>query len=165
MLKIIDGDIFESGADIIAHQVNCQGVMGSGVARQVREKFPKVYEKYAMLCRLHKATGMPLLGMCLVEPVNGVRRDQGPYIANLFGQDEYGYDGRCYTDYDKLRESLARLHDIADALSCDYGRKAKLAIPYLMGCHRGGGDWEIVSKMIEEELTDCDVTLYRYTGG
>ena len=45
------------------------------------------------------------------------------------------------------------------------GRTVTVAIPSLMGCHRGGGDWEIVSKMIEEELTACDVTLNRYTGG
>ena len=44
-------------------------------------------------------------------------------------------------------------------------RPPKIAIPYLMGCHRGGGDWEIVSKMIEEELAGCDVTYYRYTAG
>ena len=32
-----------------------------------------------------------------------------------------------------------------------------------MACHRGGGDWNIVYKMIEETLADCDVTFYRYT--
>lgn len=40
MIKHIKGDIFQSGADVILHQVNCQGVMGSGVAKQVREKYP-----------------------------------------------------------------------------------------------------------------------------
>lgn len=46
MLKHIKGDIFESGAQVILHQVNCQGVMGSGVAKQVREKYPIVFEYY-----------------------------------------------------------------------------------------------------------------------
>ena len=31
MLKVIDGDLLDAKEDIIGHQVNCQGVMGSGV--------------------------------------------------------------------------------------------------------------------------------------
>ena len=46
MIKHIKRDIFKSGADLICHQVNCQGVMGSGIAKQVREKYPKVYKEY-----------------------------------------------------------------------------------------------------------------------
>ena len=37
MIKIIDGDLLNSEADIICHQVNCQGKMNSGVAKQIRE--------------------------------------------------------------------------------------------------------------------------------
>ena len=43
-------DIFDSGADIICHQVNCQGVMGSGLAKQIRERYPIVYEEYKKWC-------------------------------------------------------------------------------------------------------------------
>lgn len=160
MLKIIDGDIFESCADIIAHQVNCQGVMGSGVAKQVREKYPYVYEYYKEACSNPQVNP---LGMCLMCPTDPIMCDQ--WIANLFGQDRFGYDGKCYTDYDKLREALRKLNAEAVSYAGAANHRPTVAIPYLMGCHRGGGDWEIVSKMIEEELTDCDVTLYRCTGG
>ncbi len=162
MLKIIDGDIFESGADVIAHQVNCQGVMGSGVAKQVREKFPKVFEKYREECRVW---GKVILGECLLLSPDGTGADLRQSIANLFGQDNYGYDGKCYTDYNSLRNALKKLNTRVKVWNAATGRRHTVAIPYLMGCHRGGGDWEIVSKMIEEELTDCDVTMYRYTGG
>ena len=40
MIKIFEGDLLESGANFICHQVNCQGVMGSGVAKQIKEQFP-----------------------------------------------------------------------------------------------------------------------------
>lgn len=43
---IKEGNVFDSDAKIICHQVNCQGVMGSGVAKEVRERYPKVYEQY-----------------------------------------------------------------------------------------------------------------------
>lgn len=164
MLKIIDGNIFESGADIIAHQTNCQGVMGSGVAKQVREKYPLVYHVYSKFCELCREDGKSPLGKCLLIPSDMASPDK-QLVANLFGQENFGYDGKCYTDYDKLREAIRMLNDYAGLLSSTIGRTVTVAIPYLMGCHRGGGDWEIVSKMIEEELTDCDVTLYRYTGG
>ena len=34
----IRGDLLESKADYICHQVDCMGVMGSGVALQVKNK-------------------------------------------------------------------------------------------------------------------------------
>ena len=37
---IIDkiGDILHTEADVICHQVNCKGVMGAGLAKQIRKK-------------------------------------------------------------------------------------------------------------------------------
>lgn len=152
MIKHIKGDIFESGADIILHQVNCQGVMGSGVAKQVREKYPTVYKSYKEFCDMYKPGD--LLGIALPE-----QADESTIIVNIFAQDKFGYDGRCYTNYDALRRGLETVRDYI------INKDDKIAIPYLMGCHRGGGDWTIVSKMIEEIFTDCDVTLYEYSGG
>ena len=53
MIKIIDGDLFETDAKFIVHQVNCMGRMGSGVALQVKEKYPHVYEEYAKFKLFH----------------------------------------------------------------------------------------------------------------
>ena len=68
MLKIIDGDIFASGADIIAHQTNCQGVMGSGVAKQV-SSLPKTWEiqrqKGATLEELESGRGVDYSNLTL----------------------------------------------------------------------------------------------------
>lgn len=46
MIKHVKCDIFESDADVICHQVNWQGVMDSGVAKQVRERYPNAFEEY-----------------------------------------------------------------------------------------------------------------------
>ena len=64
-MKIIDGDIFDSNADAIVHQVNCQGVMGAGVARQVRDKYPNVYVEYRALCDRYRNNTAALLGYVL----------------------------------------------------------------------------------------------------
>lgn len=37
-----------------------------------------------------------------------------------------------------------------------------VALPYKIGCGRGGADWEVVYKIIEEELKDYDVELWRF---
>lgn len=39
MIKYYEGDIFSSNADLICHQVNCQGVFGRGMAGQVKKLF------------------------------------------------------------------------------------------------------------------------------
>ena len=148
MVKHIKGDIFQSNADVILHQVNCQGVMGSGIAKQVREKYPVVYETYKELC--NQDTPKNLLG--IAQPV---KANDKTIIVNIFAQENFGYDGKCYTDYDALRKGFETVRD---------NNKDDL-IPYLMGCHRGGGDWNKVYSMIEEIFADCDVTLYEYNGG
>ena len=64
MIKHIKGNIFEQNADVICHQVNCQGVMASGVAKQVREKYPWVYATYKRACDKAKKSKMRMLGRC-----------------------------------------------------------------------------------------------------
>lgn len=160
MIKHIKCDIFESGADVICHQVNCQGVMGSGIAKQVRKKYPWVYGTYKNYCDGIKAISHQekptkfLLGSALPVFI-----DETTIIINLFGQDEYGYDGNCYTDYKKLKQAL-------EMVRLNHPNKT-IAIPYLMGCHRGGGDWNIVYKMIEEVFADFDgeILICEYNGG
>lgn len=154
MIKHIKCDIFESGADIICHQVNCQGVMGSGVAKQVREKYPWVYAHYKQLCRNFKHRKEDLLGM-----VQGTYINEDKKILNLYTQLNYGYDGKCYTNYDALKKAL-------EYIPVYYHNKT-IAIPYLMGCHRGGGDWNVVYKMIEEVFADFEgtVLICEYNGG
>ena len=163
-IKVVDGDIFNCDADAILHQVNCQGVMGSGVAKQVREKFPAVFRYYKARCdedkKLKAQTGSArssLLGLaqiCYKEDytVGQVKDEQ--VIVNLFAQDNYGYDGRCYTDYEALRKCLQMVNE-------RFAGK-RVAIPYLMSCCRGGGDWATVLKIIKDSLTNCQVTLYKY---
>ena len=154
MIKHIKCDIFESGADVICHQVNCQGVMGSGIAKQVRERYPWVYAHYKQLCKNFQHRKEALLGM-----VQGTYINEDVKILNLYTQLNYGYDGKCYTNYNSLKEAL-------EYILTHYHNKT-IAIPYLMGCHRGGGDWNIVYKMIEEVFgdSDCEVLICEYNGG
>ena len=42
MLQIIKGDLLEADVFAICHQVNCQNVMGAGLAKAIATKWPKV---------------------------------------------------------------------------------------------------------------------------
>ncbi len=39
-----DCNIFDGGAQGIIHQANCQNTMGSGIAREIRARYPEAYE-------------------------------------------------------------------------------------------------------------------------
>lgn len=63
MIEIIEGNLFDTDAKFICHQVNCMGKMGSGVALQVRQRFPHVYEEYK------KVASSDMLGKVQIVPV------------------------------------------------------------------------------------------------
>ena len=46
MIRVVKGNLLDAREIVIAHQVNCQKKMNSGVAKAIREKYPEVYEKY-----------------------------------------------------------------------------------------------------------------------
>ena len=100
---IKEGNVFDSDAKIICHQVNCQGVMGSGVAKEVRERYPKVYEEYHTYCESNKDCPERMLGVAQMVPVD----EKGSrWIVNCFGQNGYGYDGKQYTSVGALFEAF-----------------------------------------------------------
>jgi len=48
-IQVIAGSLLEASENIIVHQVNCQGAMGSGIALQLRNKYPLMYLSYYVL--------------------------------------------------------------------------------------------------------------------
>lgn len=145
-LEMVDGDVLEISQGIIAHQTNCQGVMGAGVALAIARKYPKVYDEYAQHCE--DRSERELLGtvqFCEVNPKL--------YIANVFGQRSYG-NGR-QTSYDATYDAWKDLFTKAEFLGWP------IYIPYLMGCGLGGGDWYVYSCIIQSFRSPITVTAVR----
>lgn len=155
MIKILDGDLLESNADIIAHQVNCQGAFNSGVAKQVREKYPEVYMAYKNLCDAYSdCKEQRLLGYCQI-----VRTYDRKRVANLFGQLDYGYDGEQYTDIGALKSAMIDLRNTINP------EDKTIAFPYGLGSVRGGAKWEDVYKIIEEVFAGFNIEIWRLDKG
>ena len=146
MIKYKIGDITNAEENIICHQVNCQGKMNSGVAKAIREKWPVVYAAYINCYETLPQT--MLLGESQL-----VRVEEDKDVVNMFAQDDYGYDGKRYTSYDAVWRCLCRLRS-------DVGKDLSFALPYKIGCVRGGAHWPVIQKMIEEVLKDYNVTFY-----
>ena len=52
MVEILEhSNLLNIRSGVICHQVNCIGAMGAGLALQIRNKWPIVYEKYKEDCR------------------------------------------------------------------------------------------------------------------
>ena len=149
-------DLFDSKADIIAHQVNCCGIMGAGVAKQIKERYPKAFHDYLIYCERMSYSPDLLLGD--VRFSEGYRFEDGTKclfeIAHIFAQKSFGRRG-IHTDYDALRKGLLRIRTYVELAGYKY-----VAIPYKIGCGLGGGDWEnVVYPMIEDIFNGCKFDL------
>ena len=148
MIQIINDDIFNAfghSCDAICHQVNCQGVMGAGLAKEIAKRYPEVKRDYEELCAEEDAER--LLGTYLDTLVENGR------IISIFGQENYGRDGQIYTDYAALGKAFSMLNRVYA------GRK--LAFPYGIGCGLGGGNWNVVLEIINVKFCDANVVIFR----
>lgn len=132
-MNVIHKDILTITKGIIAHQCNCKGVMGSGLALQVRNKYPFVYMQYRETY---------LAGALTLGTTQFIQVSQDLYVANLLAQEGYGRD-KQYTDTKALTQCLKDLHQRSIEWKLD------VYIPYGIGCGLGGGKWNVVSELIE----------------
>lgn len=154
-IKIVSGNLLEATENIIVHQANCQSKMGSGIAKQIRNKWNNVYKAYLDYSNVFSDIG--LLGDVLFVSVNETK---DKIVANLYGQLKYGYDGKRYTNYEAIYSGLEQIRDYA--IKNDYS----VAIPFKLGSDRGGADWSVIYGMIESVFKDSeiDVTIYKWDG-
>lgn len=154
MTTTIQKDITTVIEGIICHQVNCQGVMGAGLAKQIRAKFPNAYTDYMEAHR----KGRLVLGNVIFS----IESATPPlYIANLCGQNMYGREkGRVYTNYASVRKCLTTV-----ATSREYNfTKSQIYlpiyIPFNMGCSLAGGNWPTILEIIKETIPDAIIAKY-----
>lgn len=166
MINVYNGSILNAKTDFIMHQVNCQSVMGSGVAKVLRDFDEGIFTHYKAVSERRKLQNISLLGdNDYYWLINHYKKQ---CIVSMFAQDKYGYDGKQYTDYEAFRTCLrqfkaswpAWVEDI-DKNNNKILRRTSVALPYNIGCGRGGGDWEEILKIITTELVDYDIELWR----
>lgn len=133
------GNLLDVKSGVIAHGVNCQGVMGGGVALAIKQKYPRAFEKYRSKCLECTQFGDP--SAKLLGDVQFVRvTEKGVVVANCFTQDFYGPRQR-QVNYEAVAECFHAL----DAVTTEVN------IPKI-GAGLGGGDWKVIEAIINSEF-------------
>lgn len=169
MIKIIECDIFDSDAAVLAHQVNCRGAYGAGLAKQMRDRFPSSAEAYVSVCKTYRNCPERLLGYC--QAIGVVDERLKPFrqlflgnpcnriIVNCFAQLNYGR-GKKQTDLKAFRECMDFLSNLRNTDENGNTVALTVAIPYKMGCGLAGGDWDNeVFPLIREVFEKSENTL------
>lgn len=50
-MRLCRGDLFAGTSPVIAHGCNLRGVMGAGVAKQMKIRFPDTFDRYEAMCK------------------------------------------------------------------------------------------------------------------
>jgi O-acetyl-ADP-ribose deacetylase (regulator of RNase III) len=168
-IEYIKKDITETTVGIIAHGVNCQGAMGSGVALAIMTKWPIIRESYMRI-----APGKQNLGnvdFVDVDPFGLLPKRYDPersasgivdplgrdlVVANCFTQEFYGSGGRKYADPDAVAKCLDNVYAYADVF----------CLPVVMpqiGCGLAGLYWEAdlvpIINQCDERYSRVDTTI------
>lgn len=151
MGKIIFGNLLEMAPKhftAIVHGANCHSRMGSGFAKELRQNFPEAFtaDKDFLISKPEDRLGK-------VSYVDLV--DRGFTIYNAYTQLNYGYDGKRYVSYQAIQQSLTRVARIERSK-----KSTNPVIGYpMLGAGLGGGDWSIISTIIDECFEGLNHTL------
>lgn len=142
MIQTKIGNLLDVKQGVIVHGCNAQGVMGSGVALQIKQRFKDAFHAYL---RHESINGLRLGEVSTCEVVKGL------WIVNAITQESFGRDGRRYVSYDAVADAFA-------AIRRNF-RGQPIHFPKI-GAGLGGGNWDIISAIIDAELPGVEKTLW-----
>lgn len=139
------GNLFDTHCNAIGHGVNCQGVMGAGIAKTFKDKYPHNYDVYLEQCCVF---GLKPGGVLITQEFD--------FVVNLASQDLPG----PYAQYNWLYQSA-----YAAAKQLQQFHVERLALPEI-GCGIGGLQWPVVRSILKEieTRTDFEFEVWHYGG-
>ncbi len=149
-MKTIEGDLItlalEGQFDVIVHGCNCFCTMGAGIARAIQEEFPEAYAADLITIKGDRNK----LGDFSFATVK--RDDKEITIVNGYTQFHFQGDS-VLVDYDAV-------HNLFKKIKQQFSGK-RIGYPKI-GAGLADGDWERISRIIDEELAGEDHTLVLY---
>jgi len=136
MVQFVRGNLLHAEVDVIVNTVNTVGVMGKGIALQIKQAYPENYEFYRQACE----RGEVQPGRMLVFPTGEL---QPRFIINFPTKRHWRAKSRL-EDIELGLQELVRTLQQLDVHS--------VALPAL-GCGNGGLDWAKVAPLIQKYLS------------
>lgn len=150
-IEIIKGnllDAFDKGeVNVIAHCCNMQNTMGTGIAKQIKQRYPQAFIADTEWYSWNKNKPVELF---ISRATVFDKR-----IFNLYGQVNYGRTSR-HLHYGMLAMALQQMKQ---ALT-DYPNLS-IGFPMGMGCGNAGGNWQVVYELIEAIFHGMNVKIYQ----
>lgn len=144
MIKFINGNMFETPADVRINTVNCVGVMGAGVALAFKKQYPDMFKDYKKECKQGNIRpGKPHVW-------TDYRFEGNTIIINFPTKDHW----RPPSKYEYIEVGL-------DWLKTFLQNKGKVSVTLpALGCGNGGLDWDKVKESITNHLEDLDAEIF-----
>lgn len=144
MIEYIEGDIFDSPAQVIVNTVNTVGVMGKGLALSFKKRYPDMFESYKKVCEKHQLT----IGKLMLH-------QEADHWILLFPTKE---NWRNPSKLEYIEKGLMKFVST-------YAEKhiTSIAFPKL-GCGNGELDWNFVRPLMERYLKPLPIDVYIYLG-
>jgi O-acetyl-ADP-ribose deacetylase (regulator of RNase III) len=150
MITYNKGNLLDTPDNFIAHGCNAQGVMGSGVAKAIKEKWPEAYN-------LYRRNYLSKDGLIVGTVNRAYIKEDLKCIMNCITQEYYGRDGKQYVDYKAISDCFYFCCFVV-SMETPEGKTPSISIPKI-GAGLGGGDWKIISNIINEISDKYRVTV------
>lgn len=141
------GNLLDVTSGLIVHGCNAQGVMGSGIALQLKQRYPGMFSQYVEDVNRwsHQGTQRHL---CMGK-VSWYFHDD-LVIASCITQKFYGKDGAKYVSYDAIDECASEIDDITSI-----GGLANVDHIHLpkIGAGLGGGSWDVIAEILKHRIS------------
>ena len=140
-----NSDLFQTDVKTIVHGCNAQGVMGSGIAKIIREKYPSAYERYRNQYLIENKL---VMGSLMVVPCDD------KIIVNAITQEFFGRDDIRYVSHDAIDDVMKKINNFYDL----YGIN-EVAMPQI-GAGLGNGSWQVIEAIFENRLDEVKPIVY-----
>jgi O-acetyl-ADP-ribose deacetylase (regulator of RNase III) len=147
MIVKTSGDLLDAKTDAIVNTVNCVGVMGKGIALQVKRRYPAVFATYERACK----AGDVHIGRMLPSPTGELESPH--WVINFPTKKHWRAPSKIAYISEGLKDLLVVIEEL---------RIRSIAIPPL-GAGNGGLDWHDVEPMIRDAFKDSDVEVHLYS--
>lgn len=143
------GNCLDVPNGVLVHGCNSHGVMGSGIAKEVKARFPGAFKVY--VDAYVEATNIGLPGLPL-GTFTDYEITPTKVIVNAVTQQDYGREpGHVYVDYVALGQAFQRIAD--DPYLMSIMSIHGIHFP-LIGCGLANGDWNVVGALIDNIIPD-----------